>query len=85
MSAEDMVKPLNRMLSGRANYYDLGQVSPADRPIDCHTTRRLRRWLCLKHTVRTGEFLRFPNERLWTDHGLVRLGQRTKGLPRAKA
>ena len=84
MSAEDMVKRLNRMLSGRANYYDLGQVSLADRPIDCHTTRRLRR-LCLKHKVRTGEFVRFPNERLWTDHGLVRLGQSTKGLPRAKA
>ena len=84
-SAEDMVKRLNRMLSGWANYYDLGQVSPAYRSIDHHTTRRLRRWLCSKHKVKSGKFVRFPNERLWETYGLIRLGQRTKGLPWAKA
>ena len=85
MSAENMVRRLNRMLSGWANYYDLGQVSPAYRSIDEHTTRRLRRWLCLKHKVRSGEFVRFLNERLWTEYGLIRLGPKTKSFPWAKA
>ena len=85
MSAEDMVKRLNRMLSGWANDYDLGQVSPAWRAIDTHTTRRLRRWLCRKHKVRGGRFVRFPDERLWENHGLIRLGQTTRSLPWAKA
>ena len=85
MSAEDMVKRLNRMLSGWANYYDLGQVSPAYRAIDTHTTRRLRRWLCRKHKVKGGKFVRFPDERLWENYGLIRLGQTTRSLPWAKA
>ncbi len=44
MSAEVMVKRLNRMLSGWANYYDLGQVSPAYRSIDehCRATIKVR-------------------------------------------
>ena len=85
MSAEVMVKRLNRMLSGWANYYDLGQVSPAYRSIDEHTTKRLRRWLCCKHKVRTGEFVHFLNERLWTNYGLIRLGPKTGSFPWAKA
>ena len=74
MSAEVMVKRLNRMLSSWANYYDLGQVSPVYRSIDEYTTKRLRRWLCCKHKVRTGEFVHFLNKRLWTNYGLIRLG-----------
>ena len=85
MSAEDMVKRLNRTLTGWANYYDLGQVSPAYRAIDTHTTRRLRWWLCRKHKVRGGKFVRFPDERLWENYGLIRLGQTTRSLPWAKA
>ena len=85
MSAEDMVKRLNRMLSGWANYYDLGQVSPAYRAIDTHTTRRLRRWLRLKHKVAGRGVVRFPDERLWETYGLIRLAPRTTGLPWAKA
>ncbi len=85
MSAENMVRRLNRMLSGWANHCDLGQVSPACRSIDEHTTRRLRRWLCLKHKVRSGEFVHFLNERLWTEYGLIRLGPKTKSFPWAKA
>ena len=45
-TTEDMVGHLNRILSGWANYWHLGQVSPAYAAIDAHTGRRLRQWLC---------------------------------------
>ena len=83
--AEDMVERLNRMLSGWANYFDLGQAGPACRAVDSHATRRLRQWFCRKHKVRSGKFVRFSNERLWDDRGLLRLAPRTRNLPRAKA
>ena len=85
ISADDMVERLNRMLSGWAGYYDLGQVSPACKAVDSHATRRLRQWFCRKHKVRNGKFVRFPNERLWNDCGLMRLAPRTRNLPWAKA
>ena len=41
-SAEAMVEILNWILSGWANYFTLGQVSPAYAAVDRHTIRRLR-------------------------------------------
>ena len=40
--AGEVVEHLNRMLSGWANYYRLGQVSPAYAAVDAHVTKRLR-------------------------------------------
>lgn len=85
MSPEDMVRRLNWMLSGWANYYHLGQVSPAYAAIDAHTTKRLRQWLCRKHKVNSGKYARYTEERLWKNYGLVRLATTTTGLPWAKA
>ena len=85
MDTGDMVRRLNWILSGWANYYTLGQVSPAYSAVDQHATRRLRRWLCRKHKVRTGEYVRFSNRRLWDSYGLVNLAAKTKSLPWAKA
>ena len=79
------VDTLNRKISGWAQYFCLGQVTPAYSAIDAHVTKRLRQWLCRKHKVRSGKFVRFPNERLWDDYGLKRLASTTKGLPWAKA
>ena len=76
---------INRMVSGWANYFRRGQVSPAYAAIDQQTTRRLRQWLCRKHKVKAGKYVRFPDERLYDEYGLVRLKQTTKGLPWAKA
>ena len=70
---EVVVGRLNRLLTGWANYFTLGQVSPAYEAIDRHATRRLRQWLCRKHKVRTGKHVRFPVERLWSDYGLTHL------------
>jgi len=82
---EVVVGRLNRLLTGWANYFTLGQVSPAYEAVDRHATRRLRQWLCRKHQVRTGKAVRFPAMRLWQEYGLTRLGPRTASLPWAKA
>ena len=72
---------LNRLLTGWANYFILGQVRPAYAAIDRHATRRLRQWLCRKHQVRSGRYVRFPDERLRQEYGLTRLAVRTDELP----
>ena len=80
-----VVARLNRALTGWANYFTLGQVSPAYRAVDQHATRRLRQWLCRKHKVRSGKSVRFPDERLRQEYGLTCLAQRTASFPWAKA
>ncbi len=84
-SSEETVTRLNRMMSGWANYFTLGQVSPAYKAVDRHATRRLRQWFGRKHKTRSGGYVWFPDERLWKHHGLVRLGPKTRYLPWAKA
>jgi len=85
MDAEAKVAELNRMISGWANYFTLGQVSPAYSTIDRHTTRRLRRWLGHKHKMKSGQYVRFPDARLRKDFGLIHLAPTTKAFPWAKA
>jgi len=85
LSAEKMVAQLNRMLVGWANYFCLGPVSQAYRAIDQHVCRRLRQWLRIKHKVQGRGTARFPNEHLYQDLGLQRLGLRTRSFSWAKA
>ena len=85
LSPQVVVARLNRLLTGWANYFTLGQVSPAYEAVDRHATRRLRQWLSRKHKVRSGREVRFPNGRLWQDYGLTRLAPRTASFPWAKA
>ncbi|WP_419937414.1 group II intron reverse transcriptase/maturase [Candidatus Palauibacter sp.] len=85
LEAEEVVGRLNRMISGWANYFDLGQVSPAYAAVDRHAIRRLRQWLRRKHKVRSGRYVRFSDERLWRRYGLTRLEPTTGDLPWAKA
>ncbi len=68
-----MVRNLNRVLLGWANYFRLGAASPAHREIDAHATKQLRQWLCRKHKVKSGKYVRFPDEMQWADYGLTRL------------
>ena len=51
-----------QMLVGWANC--LGPVVRAYETVMKHVQRRLRRWLCKKHKVRTGIYTGFPNEYL---------------------
>ena len=55
LSPTEVVARINRLIVGWANYFTLGQVSPAYAAIDQHATRRLRQWLCRKHKVRSGK------------------------------
>jgi RNA-directed DNA polymerase len=82
---KEMVGRLNRTMTGWANYFNLGQVSPAYHAIDQHAAKRLRQWLCRKHKVRSGKYVQFPNERLRNDYGLIHLGKKTRGFAWAKA
>ena len=84
-SSEVMVERLNRTVIGWANYFSLGQVSPAYSAVNQHAVRRLRRWLCLKHKVRSGKYVRFSDTRLHGDYGLAHLSRQAMGFPSAKA
>ena len=64
-----MVDDLNRMMTGWANYFSLGQVSPAYRADDRPAVRRLRQWLCRRHKVRSRGTVHFPDERLGSSTG----------------
>jgi len=83
--AEVLVSKLNRKLVGWSNYFSLGPVSHAYRAIDQYTMRRLRRWLCKKHKVRNTGKLRFTQDYMHEQMGLVRLATRTQNFPWAKA
>lgn len=78
---EQMVMRLNQILSGWSNYFRLGQVSPAYAAVDAHTRKRLRQWLCRKGKVRSGKYVRFSDERLYEQYGLIQLAPKTKSLP----
>ena len=79
-----MVRRLNRMLIGWANYFSLGPVHMAYRAIDRYTPLRLRRWLCNKHKVSGPGGTRYSYEFLYHTLGLVRLQPRVHNLSRAK-
>jgi len=85
IDADLQVDQLNRSLIGWANYFRLGPVSKAYRAVDTHTQDRLRRWLCSKHKQSGKGTARFPDEHLHEVLGLVRLSERTRGLPWANA
>ena len=85
LDAEFVVGRLNRKLTGWANYFCLGPVSPAYRAINSHVTQRLRRWLCKKHKVSGTGLARYPDQYLYEQLGLVNLPARTHDLPWAKA
>ena len=71
LPSEARVERLNRVMTGWANYFSLGQVSPAYSAVDRHAIRRLRRWLCLKHKVKSGKYVRFASRRYRTSASLT--------------
>ena len=85
LDAETMVGKLNRMLNGWANYFCLGPVSNAYRAVERHARKRLRQWLCDKHQVSWPAYKQFPEADLHTVFGLIRLIDRPKSFPWAKA
>ena len=82
---EVVVKRLNRLMLGWANYFILGQVQPAYTAIDRHAVRRLLQWRRRKHKARTRIPVRFGHEDICKEYGLTRLAPRTARFPWAKA
>ena len=80
-----MVGRLNEKLTGWANYFCLGPVSPTYRLLDAHACQRLRRWLCKKHKVAGPGRKRYSDQHLHEELGLVHLAPRTHNFPWAKA
>jgi RNA-directed DNA polymerase len=72
-------------LSGWANYFHLGPVSPAYQAVDAHTRHRLRQWLSRKHRGNGKGNTCYPDQYLYEILKLVRLPALTRNLPRAKA
>jgi len=91
LDVERIVGGLNRKLTGWANYFCLGPVSPSYRAINTHVTHRLRRWLCKKHKVRGTGWSRYPDQYLHEQLGLMfattnpqlSVGESVKSCPRA--
>ncbi len=79
------VRKLNQKLQGWANYFCLGTVVKVYEIVQQHVRRRLRRWLCFKHKVRTRMYGRFPDDVLHDTLGLVRLCGRKPSSPWANA
>lgn len=73
LDEEVVVKRLNRMLTGWANYFCRGPVSEAYRNIDLHVRRQVRKWLASKHKKKGRGIKRYPNEYLYRELGLVQL------------
>lgn len=66
----EVVGALNAKLRGWMNYFRLGTKIPAYETVIGHARRRLRRWLCRKHRVRTRAYARYSNEKLHDEWGL---------------
>ena len=80
LSPEVVVERLNRLLTGWANYFILGQMA--------QLTRRLigmPNGGCAGGSVVSTRLCAFPDKRLWQEYDLTRLRSRAASLPWAKA
>jgi RNA-directed DNA polymerase len=85
LEPSEQAAQLNRMLVGWANYFCLGPVSKAYRSVDHHAAGRLHQWLRRKHKLKSRGTTRYPDSYLYEKLGLVRLSERTRHFPWAKA
>src|ERR1700756_3823559 len=84
LDQETVIKTLNHMMVGWANYFCLGPVSTAYRAVERHARKRLRQWLCAKHKIRGQATKQFSITTLHQGLGLVELTTRTSSFPWAK-
>ena len=85
LDVREIVKLLNQHLVGWANYFQLGQVSPAYHAVESHVCYRLRKWLRWKYKLAGSGKSRFPDSYLHQDLGLVELSKLPRCVPWAHA
>jgi len=85
LDTDTVVRTLNRMLIGWANYFCLGPVSKAYRSVERHACERLRQWLRAKHKIKGLATKQYPVTTLHDVLGLVRITKRTRSFPWAIA
>ena len=84
LPAEELIRPVNRLPTGWANYFSYGTTSPAYRAVHSHATQRVRRWLQRKFEIRGRGCGRFPAEYLEKTLGLRNLANRRSNFSCAK-
>jgi group II intron reverse transcriptase/maturase len=77
----NVVRAINRKLSGWAGYFSTGSVTKAYKIVSKHTIGRLRHWLGRKHKWKTKRYKDLPDGRLYEQSGLVNLMSRLPGYP----
>jgi group II intron reverse transcriptase/maturase len=85
METEDLVRQVNRKLTGWANYYCLGTVSRTYGLVDGHARNRLRQWLRTKMAWTAVQAHRVPNVVMHQAYGLTQLQSRRRNLSWAPA
>ena len=78
---DEVVKHVNRILRGWANYFSIGTRSTAYRAIDHYVEETARRFLRRRHKVLSRGYRRFSNEQLHEKMGLVRMGALYEAKP----
>jgi group II intron reverse transcriptase/maturase len=81
----EMVRRLNRMLRGWADYFCLGAVRAAYRSVDRHVCFRLRQWLGRRQHVQGTGRSRYSEPYLRRTFGLIKLEGRPRRLSCANA
>jgi RNA-directed DNA polymerase len=75
----DVVRALNRLLSGWANYFSYGSIYYAYRSVDAHVYERTHNFLRRRHKVSTRGTRVFGWDRIFGSLGVVSLGALRRG------
>jgi RNA-directed DNA polymerase len=75
----DVVRALNRLLRGWANYFSHGSTFVAYRSVDSHVYERMRNFLRRRHKVSTRGTRVFGWDRVFGSLGVISLGARRRG------